>query len=77
MSVAVDKVWAPMALPALKLVQPKMRYGAVVICDNPIGSAERYKDLFAYLRGQDSGFINLTLPYNKGLELSVYVPSRK
>ncbi|OCT53022.1 O-methyltransferase [Cladophialophora carrionii] len=70
-------IWAPMTLPALKLVQPKLRYGAVVVIDNPIASADRYKDLLGYLRGRDSGFINLTLPYNKGLEMSVYVPSRK
>jgi len=70
-------IWAPMTLPALKLVQPKLRYGAVVIADNSIASAERYKDLLTYLRAPDSGFINLTLPYNKGLEMSVYVPSQK
>ena len=66
-----------MTLPALKLVRPKLRYGSVVIVDNSIASAERYKDLLTYLRASDSGFINLTLPYNKGLDLSVYVPSQK
>lgn len=66
-----------MTLPALELVQPHLRYGAVVIVDNSIASAERYKDLLAHLRAKDSGFINLTLPYNKGLEVSVYVPSQK
>ncbi|KAJ9603656.1 hypothetical protein H2200_011842 [Cladophialophora chaetospira] len=70
-------IWAPMTLPALRLVQPHLRYGGVVIVDNSIASAERYKDLLAHLRAPDSGFINLTLPYNKGLEVSVYVPSQK
>jgi len=68
-------IWAPMTLPALKLVQPKLRYGAIVIVDNTIESAARYKDLLAYLRAPGSGFLNLTLPYNKGLEMSIYVPS--
>lgn len=63
-----------MTLPALKLVQPKLRYGAVVIVDNTIGSAARYKDLLEFMRAPHSGFTNLTLPYNKGLEMSVYVP---
>ncbi|KAJ9495981.1 hypothetical protein H2202_008503 [Exophiala xenobiotica] len=67
-------IWAPLALPVLKLVQPRMRRGAVVIVDNTISSAARYKDLLAYLRASDSGFTNLTLPYTKGLEVSVYMP---
>ena len=64
-----------MALPTLKIVQPKMRHGAVVITDNTIGSAKGYKDLFQYLRRPGSNFINLTLPYNKGLEMSIYLPN--
>ncbi|TPX16204.1 uncharacterized protein E0L32_004199 [Thyridium curvatum] len=69
-----QQFWAPMALPTLKLVQPKMRHGAVVITDNSIGAAKAYKELLEYLRGPDSGFINLTLPYKSGLEVSVYLP---
>ena len=64
-----------MTLPALKLCQPRLRYGAVIIVDNTIGSAKRYKDLLDYLRAPDSGFSNLTVPFNKGLEVSVYLPS--
>lgn len=67
-------VWAPMALPALKLVQPSMRYGAVVIVDNTIGN-ERYRDLLEYLRDPGSGFSSLTVPYNQGLEICVYLPT--
>jgi hypothetical protein len=66
-------VWTPMALPTLKLVQPKLRHGAVVIVDNTIGNAG-YKDLLDYLRAPRSGFSNITLPYSKGLEMSVYLP---
>ena len=65
-----------MALPALKLVQPKMRYGAVVIADNTIEAAKGYKDLLDYLRSPDSGFITFTLPFTKGLEMSVYLPHK-
>ena len=66
-----------MALPALKLVQPGLRHGAVVFIDNTIGSASRYKELLGYLRDPDNGFSNLTVPYDKGFEMSVYLPSRK
>lgn len=69
-------IWTPMALPTLKLVQPKMRHGAVVIADNTIGAAKQYEDLLNYLRSPDSGFTNLTLPYSRGLEMSVYLPRK-
>ncbi|OAP57269.1 hypothetical protein AYL99_08007 [Fonsecaea erecta] len=67
-------IWTPMALPVLKLCQPRMRRGTVVIADNTIGSAEKYKDFLAYMRDPASGFQNLTLPYTNGLEMSVYLP---
>lgn len=69
-------VWTPMALPTLKLVQPKLRYGAVVVADNTLSSAEGYKELLEYVRAPESGFSTLTLPYKGGLEMSVYLPRR-
>ena len=65
-----------MTLPALKLVQPHLRHGAVVITDNSISSAKRYEDLLSYMRNPGSGFANLTLPYSNGLEMSVYAPAK-
>lgn len=70
-------IWCPMALPTLQVVQPKLRYGAVVVTDNTIGAIELYKDLLAYIRDPDSDFINATLPFHKGLEVSVYLPKTK
>ncbi|KAE8357038.1 S-adenosyl-L-methionine-dependent methyltransferase [Aspergillus coremiiformis] len=67
-------IWAPMTLPALKVVQPHLRHGAVVIIDNTISSASRYKELLEYLRADHSGFTNLTIPYSNGLEMCVYTP---
>ncbi|RVD81866.1 uncharacterized protein DFL_009713 [Arthrobotrys flagrans] len=67
-------IWTPMVVPTLKLVQPKFRPGSVVIADNTIGSAPSYKEFFDYIRAPDSGFTNITLPYHKGLEMSVYSP---
>ncbi|KID64150.1 uncharacterized protein G6M90_00g065720 [Metarhizium brunneum] len=69
-------IWTPMVLPTLQVVLPKMRPGAVVISDNTISSAEGYKDFLEYMRGPQSPFINLTLPYKNGLEMSIYVPKQ-
>lgn len=66
-------VWAPVALPALKLLEPKLGSGAVVIIDNSITSATRYKELLGHLRSPTSGYTNLTIPYSKGLEMCVKI----
>lgn len=63
-----------MALPTLRLVQPRMRRGAVVVADNTIKYAEGYRALLNYLRDPSGSFISVTLPYNNGLEMSIYSP---
>jgi predicted O-methyltransferase YrrM len=65
-----------MTLPALRIVQPRLRHGAVIITDNTVSSADRYKDLLTYMRDPVNGFSNLTLPYSNGLEMSLYVPDQ-
>lgn len=70
----VTVVWCPFALPTLKTVLPRMRYGAVVLADNTISGAEGYADFFGFIRDPQNGFTNLTLPFNGGLEMSVYLP---
>lgn len=71
-----DIVWAPLALPTLKIVQPKLKSGAVVIVDNTISGEERYKELLQHLRDPESGFSNLTVPYHNGLDVCVYHPKK-
>ena len=65
-----------MALPTLKLILPHMRYGAVVVADNTIAAAEKYKELLDFMRDPGSGFVNMTLPFNNGLEVSTYLPAQ-
>ncbi|KAF2135671.1 uncharacterized protein K452DRAFT_238932 [Aplosporella prunicola CBS 121167] len=67
-------IWSPLALPTLKLVQPNMKPGAVVVTDNTVVSAEGYKELLEYLYTPNSPFTNVTLPYTGGLMMSVYYP---
>lgn len=65
-----------MAFPTLKVVQPKLRHGAVVVIDNTTGAATRYRELLDHMRHPGSGFVNSTLPFHNGLELSVYLPQK-
>ncbi|KAI8658133.1 hypothetical protein NCS55_01088300 [Fusarium keratoplasticum] len=49
-------IWTPLALPTLKLVQPRMRPGATVVVDNNLAAKMGYKDLVTYLEDPANGF---------------------
>ncbi|CAK7232388.1 hypothetical protein SCUCBS95973_008243 [Sporothrix curviconia] len=69
-------IWTPMALPTLKLVQPHLRHGALIIADNTVMAADSYTEFLNYIRAPGSGFIDTTVPFEGGLELMVYAPSQ-
>jgi predicted O-methyltransferase YrrM len=64
-------IWISMARPALELVTPHLRPGAIVICDNTAMHRGAYADYFAFLDDPANGFRTMTLPFDGGLELSV------
>jgi predicted O-methyltransferase YrrM len=68
--VMVD-IWIPMARPALELVAPHLREGAIVVCDNTGKYRAAYADYFAFLDDPANAFRTMTLPFDGGLELSV------
>ncbi|KAK4704363.1 hypothetical protein P7C70_g1840, partial [Phenoliferia sp. Uapishka_3] len=65
-------IWAPLALPTLKIMLPKLRIGAVVFIDNTVCSAARYEDLLNFLRDPANGFITTTLPHSGGFEMCLF-----
>jgi predicted O-methyltransferase YrrM len=64
-------IWIAMARPALELVAPHLRPGAIVICDNTERYRTAYADYLAFLADPAYGFRTMTLPFDGGLELSV------
>jgi predicted O-methyltransferase YrrM len=64
-------IWIAMARPALELVAPHLKAGAIVICDNTERHREDYAEYFAFLGNPANGFRTMTLPFDGGLELSV------
>lgn len=66
-------IWIAMARPALDLVAPHLRSGAIVICDNTEQYRADYADYFAYIDDPAHRFRTMTLPFGGGLELSVRV----
>mgnify|MGYP001176875039 FL=1 len=64
-------IWIPMALPALRAVEPKLRSGALVLCDNVVSGATDYADYLAYVRDPDGPFQSVTIPGQGGVEISM------
>jgi predicted O-methyltransferase YrrM len=64
-------IWTPMARPALELVAPRLRKGAVVICDNTEQFRPAYKDYFEFVNDPANGLRTMTLPFEGGLEFTV------
>jgi predicted O-methyltransferase YrrM len=63
----------PLARPALELIVPKLRPGAIVLCDNTVRYARPYADYLDFVRSAGNGFLSMTLPMRGGLELSVRI----
>jgi len=66
-------IWIPMALPALKLVAPRMRRGAIVLADNTIQFARQYAEYLSYVRDPANGFCSHGILLKGGLEMSVRI----
>jgi predicted O-methyltransferase YrrM len=64
-------IWTPMARPALELVAPYLRDGAVVIADNTSQFADAYRDYFEFVNDPANRFRTMTLPFEGGLEFTV------
>lgn len=70
---ALIDIWTPLSKPALALVAPHLRRGAIVIADNTNTYRRAYGEYFAFLNDPENGFITQTLPFDGGLEMSVKV----
>jgi predicted O-methyltransferase YrrM len=67
-------IWTEMARPALELVHPHLRPGAIVVADNT-GDFFRhaYRHFFEFVNDPKNGLKTMTLPFQGGLELVVKV----
>jgi predicted O-methyltransferase YrrM len=64
--------WIPLALPALKLLAPRLRTGAIVKCDNVHQFADEYRSYTDFVRNPENGFRSMMWPGKGGLELSIW-----
>ncbi len=64
-------IWIPMARPALDLVTPALRPGALVVCDNVVSGNTEYRDYLSLVRDPAGPFVSVTIPGQGGLEISM------
>ena len=64
-------IWTPMARPALALIAPQLREGAVVICDNTRQFQQAYSEYFDFVHDPRNRLRTMTLPFEGGLEFTV------
>jgi predicted O-methyltransferase YrrM len=68
---ALFDIWAEMTRPALELVAPHLRMGAVLVADNTESFRQSYADYFAFIADPANGLRTMTLPFEGGLEMTV------
>jgi len=64
-------IWTEMARPALELIAPHLRPGAVVVADNTAQFRHAYRHFFEFVEDPKNGLRTLTLPFGGGLEMVV------
>jgi predicted O-methyltransferase YrrM len=64
-------IWTEMARPAMELITPHLRPGAVVIADNTVQARRGYEAFFAFVHDPANGLTTMTLPFEGGLEMVV------
>jgi predicted O-methyltransferase YrrM len=64
-------IWTHMSRPALELIAPHLREGAVVIADNTQQFREAYREYFEFVHDPRNGLRTMTLPFEGGLEFTV------
>ena len=66
-------IWTEMARPAIELIGPHLRKGAVVCADNTQQVREPYRDYFDFVNDPVNGMVTQTLPFEGGFEMTVKV----
>jgi len=64
-------IWTEMVVPALTLIGPRLREGAVIVADNTASSHRGYEAFFAWLADPANRMRHMTLPFDGGLEVCV------
>ncbi|HEX5263244.1 MAG TPA: class I SAM-dependent methyltransferase [Phenylobacterium sp.] len=64
-------IWTEMARPAIELIAPHLRTGAVILADNTARVRHAYGHFFEFVEDPANGLRAMTLPFDGGLEMIV------
>ena len=62
--------WKDLYLPVLRLLEPRLAPGALVVADDTISMAAEMTEYLSYVRDPAHGYLSVSFPESDGLELS-------
>lgn len=62
--------WKDLCLPVLKILEPKLAPGALVVADDTTFSS--MSDYLAYVRNPENGYVTVDFPVDDGMEISCW-----
>ena len=62
--------WKDLYLPVLRLLEPRLTPGALVLADDTISLAAEMADYLAYVRDPANGYLSIPFPESDGLEIT-------
>jgi predicted O-methyltransferase YrrM len=62
--------WKNLYLPVLRLLEPRLTPGALVLADDTISLAAEMADYLAYVRDPANGYLSIPFPESDGLEIT-------
>ena len=63
--------WKDLCLPVLRLLEPKLAPGALVVADD-VDSHDSMADYLAYVRDPANGYVTIAFPVEDGMEVSCW-----
>ena len=62
--------WKDLYLPVLRLLEPRLAPGALVVADDTVSMADRMADYLSYVRDPAHGYLSVSFPESDGLEIT-------
>jgi predicted O-methyltransferase YrrM len=65
--------WKNLYLPVLRLLEPRLTPGALILADDTVSMAAEMADYLSYVRDPAHGYLSIAFPESDGLEISCRV----
>jgi len=62
--------WKDLYLPVLRLLEPRLTPGALILADDSVSQAADMPDYLSHVRDPANGYLSLTFPESDGLEIT-------